>query len=256
MKKPIIYLGLIIAFIVLLFINCLPTSCFSLIPPGSEGEGEPINEAPVLSYIGDKVVNEGDLLSFVVSATDADNDPLVYSASNLPEGAVFSSGSQTFSWTPAFNQTGNYTNVHFAVTDGELLDTEEITISVLNFTLEIALVDVDPDVIQLDGHYQWLTVYIELPTDYDPEQIDLYTIMLQGEVGAVTDPKYDFVTNSTEYLTDVDENGILERMVKFDFDEVQPILVVGNYTLLITGRLLDWPLEPDFSGSDTVLVCS
>ena len=91
-----------------------------------------VNNPPVLIAIGNKSVNEGELLEFTISATDPDGDPLTYSASNLPSGASFDSGNRTFSWTPSFTQAGSYSNVHFEVTDGGLTDAEDITITVSN----------------------------------------------------------------------------------------------------------------------------
>ena len=90
------------------------------------------NRPPVLDHIGDRTVNENNLLEFTVNATDQDNDTLSYSASNLPDDAVFDPNTRTFSWTPAFDQSGSYPDVHFEVSDGELTDREYITITVNN----------------------------------------------------------------------------------------------------------------------------
>jgi hypothetical protein len=89
-----------------------------------------VNRAPVLAAIGNKSVNEGATLNFTLSATDADGDALTYSASNLPSGAAFNSSTQTFSLTPTIGQAGNYANVSFEVSDGNLEDSEDITITV------------------------------------------------------------------------------------------------------------------------------
>ena len=91
-----------------------------------------INRPPVLDQIGDKTTDENSLLEFTINASDPDEDILIYSASNLPDGAVFNSTTQTFSWTPAFDQAGIYPDVHFEVNDGELTDWESITIVVNN----------------------------------------------------------------------------------------------------------------------------
>jgi len=91
-----------------------------------------INRPPVLNTIGNKSVNEGQTLSFTISGSDPDGDSLTYSASNLPQGASFNAGTRTFSWTPAYNQAGTYPNIHFAITDGSLSDSEDITIMVNN----------------------------------------------------------------------------------------------------------------------------
>ncbi|HEY40913.1 MAG TPA: hypothetical protein G4O18_03535 [Dehalococcoidia bacterium] len=90
------------------------------------------NNAPVLSYIGNKSVNAGQTLQFTVSATDPNGDTLTYSATNLPPGASFIPSTRTFSWTPTSSQVGTYYNVRFTVSDGSLTDYEYITITVLS----------------------------------------------------------------------------------------------------------------------------
>lgn len=88
------------------------------------------NSPPVLNPIGDKSVDENQLLQFTVSATDVDaGDTLTYTADNLPAGASFVG--QTFSWTPTYDQAGTY-NVTFNVSDGTDKDSETITITVNN----------------------------------------------------------------------------------------------------------------------------
>jgi len=98
-----------------------------------------VNRAPVLEEIGDKLVNENSLLAFTISATDPDGDALIYSASNLPPGATFDPNTRRFAWTPAFGQAGIYRDVHFEVTDGELTDFENITITVRGISVQIAV---------------------------------------------------------------------------------------------------------------------
>jgi protocatechuate 3,4-dioxygenase beta subunit len=91
-----------------------------------------VNRPPVLNTVGNKTVKEGQSLTFTVSATDPDSDPLTYSASNLPAGATFNPAKKTFTWTPGFSQAGTYPNVHFQVSDGVLTDAGDITITVTN----------------------------------------------------------------------------------------------------------------------------
>jgi hypothetical protein len=87
------------------------------------------NQAPVLETIGDQSVEEEELLEFVISATDPDDDPLTFSADNLPDGADFNPETQIFSWTPQLGEADIYA-VHFEVSDGELSDSENIIITV------------------------------------------------------------------------------------------------------------------------------
>ncbi len=88
-----------------------------------------VNRAPELNTIGDRTVNTGEMLSFTVTASDADDDVLIYSASPLPEGAIFDTTSGSFSWIPVPSQTGNYT-ITFEVTDGQDTDSETISVTV------------------------------------------------------------------------------------------------------------------------------
>ena len=95
-----------------------------------------VNQPPVLSMIGNRVVVEDELLEIILTGSDPDGDNLSYSASNLPTGAAFNDngdGTATFSWMPNFDQAGNYPNVLFTVTDNGVpaqSDSESITFTV------------------------------------------------------------------------------------------------------------------------------
>jgi len=96
-----------------------------------------MNRPPVLDPIGSKSVDEGDPLSFTISASDPDGDGLTFSASNLPTGASFNPTSRVFSWTPNYGAAGNY-NVQFTVTDNG--SPAESDLEIVNITV------VDPSI--------------------------------------------------------------------------------------------------------------
>jgi len=75
-----------------------------------------VNQAPVLTPIGDRNATEGALLTFSASASDADlpANTLAYSLMNAPAGASISAAG-VFSWTPTESQ-GN-TSLTVRVTD-------------------------------------------------------------------------------------------------------------------------------------------
>lgn len=80
----------------------------------------PGNRPPEFTPLGGQQVEEGGDLVFVVSAVDPDGDPLIYTHGELPNGAGFSPETQTFFWSPGFEDAGNYA-VEFTATDtGEL----------------------------------------------------------------------------------------------------------------------------------------
>ncbi len=86
-----------------------------------------LNRPPVLAPIASQTVNEGQLLTLTVSATDPDGQSLTYNASPLPQGATFAG--QTLTWTPTLEQAGIYATT-FTVSDGHLIDTKAATITV------------------------------------------------------------------------------------------------------------------------------
>ncbi len=88
-----------------------------------------VNRAPVLAPIDNKSVSEGSILSFLLSATDADGDTVTYSASSLPAGSAFAGS--TFTWTPGYTQAGSF-QVTFTASDSQATDSQAVTITVNN----------------------------------------------------------------------------------------------------------------------------
>jgi hypothetical protein len=117
-----------------------------IIKPGQQTDAgkiylEPVNQAPVLKSIGNQQINEGNLLQFNISATDPNDDVLIFEIGNKPPDAVLiiedaEKGATTgkFSWTPSYDSAGNYQLI-FKVSDNGLpafSASEQITISVGN----------------------------------------------------------------------------------------------------------------------------
>ena len=106
-----------------------------------------------------------------------------------------------------------------------------------------AVIDIDPDTLNLNSKSKWITCYIELPEDYDVEDIDVSTIKLNDQVPAESRPTG---------VGDCDGDGIAELMVKFDRSAVQEILEAGDEVeITVTGELND---DTKFEGSDTIRV--
>ena len=98
------------------------------------------NQAPVLTVPGPQAVDEGVQLSFTVSATDPDDDGIVFSIdpSLLPAGhnAVIDPQTGDFTWTPTFDDAGLYDLPIIATDDGSPVisveDTVQITVNNVN----------------------------------------------------------------------------------------------------------------------------
>ena len=76
------------------------------------------NQPPVLSFIGDRTVTVGSTLQFTVSASDPDDDPLIYSVAPLPANAAFDAGTRLFAFTPIVSQVGSF-SLTVAASDGK-----------------------------------------------------------------------------------------------------------------------------------------
>ncbi len=194
-----------------------------------------INNPPVIATIGNKIVNEGQTLTFTISATDADRDIISYSAINLPSGASFNSTTRIFQWMPGYTQSGTYPNVKFSVTDGILTTSENITITVNNVnraptvtitpsngsifnetdTIAIIATSTDPDndsltyMIKIDGvlasttsNYTWVTTY---------SSSGYHNLNISVSDGIITvNNTITIYVNNVYPRYDVDANGIVD----------------------------------------------
>lgn len=127
-------------------------------------EEERKNHPPVLGPIGDRVVREQELLRFNITASDPDHDPLTVSTSALPAGAQFVPGTGTFSWRPTFEQAGTY-SVTVIVSDGELTDSETVTITVLNTNRPPVIVSIPITTALDDEPYAYQVVAVDQDND-------------------------------------------------------------------------------------------
>jgi len=97
-------------------------------------------------------------------------------------------------------------------------------------------VKIVPRTINLASEGRWITSYIWLPEDYDVADIDPKSIKLNDEI-------------QPEQLWVDEEQQI--AIVKFDREDVQSIINIGEVDLTITGRLTDGTV---FEGTDIIRV--
>ena len=117
---------------------------------------------------------------------------------------------------------------------------EWVRISSISESVE-ADIDINPDTLNMNSKGKWITCYIELPEDYDVDDIDVGSILL-------------------EYLLEVQHSDVQDAvlMVKFDrqdliifLESVVGIIPPDDVPLTVTGELKD---GRRFEGSDTIRV--
>jgi len=118
-----------------------------------------------------------------------------------------------------------------------------------------AMVNLDPDTLNLKSKGEWITGYIELPEGYEVNDINVSSILLNNTIPV--DP-----SAPTDY-GDYDGDGVSDLMVKFDRAEVISCILANinmsklieerflTITLTITGELDD---GTSFQGSDTITI--
>ena len=96
-----------------------------------------VNQAPVLAAIANQTVNEGELLSFTATATDADipANTLTFSlGAGAPAGAAIDATTGLFTWTPTEAQGPGVFDITIVVTDNgtpALSDSQTFTVTVV-----------------------------------------------------------------------------------------------------------------------------
>ncbi|UCE65822.1 MAG: hypothetical protein JSU85_13320 [Candidatus Zixiibacteriota bacterium] len=214
------------------------------------------NQPPVLGDIGPRSVDEGDALSFAVSASDPDSTIPVLSAVNLPANASFVDnfdGTGWFDFYPDYTQAGVDT-VLFIAADSSIADSEyvEITIYDINLPPELALIDPqtvnEGEILQLivtatdpDGTIPSLfadslpvnasfvdssngTGLLEFMPDYT--QAGVYNVLFIAYDGLLTDSQYVEIT-------------VLDVNLRPVFDPVPDQQVVEGGSLFFTVRATD-----------------
>ena len=94
-----------------------------------------VNDAPILDPIGNKEINEGQLLTIDVNAFDEEGNTLTYYTS--ANFGTFNQNTGVFEWRPSYEDAGIY-SIKFNVSDNYLWDSETINITVNNVSLLIS----------------------------------------------------------------------------------------------------------------------
>ncbi|WP_342304251.1 Ig-like domain-containing protein [Methanolobus sp. ZRKC5] len=176
-----------------------------------------IDQAPEFSYsIGNRAVNEAELINFTINATDPDNDTVIYSVVGLPDEASLDPGTGYFSWTPDHDASGIY-NVELIATANGLNDTEAITITVNNVNREPVLADIGSYNVQENKTLEFSLSATDADNDslsYDMSYLPL-AATLNSTTGAFSwTPDYESSETYTVQFTVSDGNDTASQYVQ------------------------------------------
>ncbi len=127
-----------------------------------------------------------------------------------------------------------------------IFDTTPITIITPSIS---ATIDIDPDTLNQKSKGKWITCYIELPSEYDVNNINIASIQISVINNNQITPIYAEL-HPTE-IGDYDNDGIPDLMVKFNRQEVQKYINkdTGSLTITVEGKLDD---GSSFAGTDNI----
>lgn len=134
----------------------------------------PVNNAPDIINPGEQNSFSGDPVNLQISASDAENDSLTYSASNLPSGLTINSQTGLISGTIDASIEGNF-NVSVSVSDGT-------NSSNTNFTWKVSTPN-SGNIIQIDGNdADWnnLPVYYDTAGE-NTSPVDIESMQVTGD---------------------------------------------------------------------------
>lgn len=123
-------------------------------------------------------------------------------------------------------------NIEFVAID--VAGNIETITKLINVTV-IAQIDFEPKSLNLknaDKGNSVVTVYIELPAELNANEILINTIKLNDMISPITDAKQGYVKNP---VSDYDNDGIPEFMVKFEKGSLDNMFMSGNNNVIIKG---------------------
>jgi hypothetical protein len=91
-------------------------------------------------------------------------------------------------------------------------------------SVDVADMDIDPDVVNLGGGGAWMSAFVELPGGYDPGDIVLGTVAMNGVAAS----------GLASSIGDFNENGIPDRQFKFPLADVVETLGEGDSIAVTT----------------------
>ena len=174
-----------------------------------EGGGE--NTPPVVDAPATQSVDEGQMLTFTVSATDADADTVGLTIDHLPFGVSFvdnGNNTGTFTWTPDSQQSGAYTFV-FTGDDGNGgTDTDTTVVTVNDVTGGADHETVAEMIGRYNPHRKELCFRIKQgDADFDLREAELSSIVLMFEGNSIDAGRTHVAVDCDECFECDDDDG-------------------------------------------------
>lgn len=217
------------------------------------------NAAPVLSFVGNQVINETQTLTLQLAATDPDGDRLTYTATNLPSGAILDPVTGVLTWTPNLFSAGTYSNIEWVASDGNRASSQKLAIVVNNTNQKPVLTSLPAQ----SGRENTLLQFSLVGTDIDGDKLTYSSInplpagmSLNAQTGQVRwTPSFESSGNYVLQFAATDTTGAsssFDVAIKVDNVNRNPVLSVSNHAVAL-GNSFDFTLAASDPDSNTTL---
>jgi hypothetical protein len=167
-----------------------------------------VNRTPVFNLISAQTIEENNLLTSIIpEGNDPDKEDtgkLTYSATNLPEGAVFSAETRTISWTPSYEQSGIY-EIQITCSDGEFSVTQPLNITIIHINRSPEIKEITAPVINENEPFTLKVEFLD-PDKEDEGKLVLATANLPGT--ATVDPQ----SGTFSWTPTYDDAGVYQNI--------------------------------------------
>ncbi len=166
-----------------------------------------VNRPPVLASVAAQTVDEVKLLTYRISAGDPDAEDagkIKIEASGLPEGALFDAGKGQFTWTPTYEQSGDFVAVFKASDPSGATDELSVKITVNNINRPPTIAAIEA---QITDENKDFTFVVPEGQDPDKEDAGKLTYSIERLPQGAT---FDATTRTVKWLPTYDQSGVYE----------------------------------------------
>ncbi len=205
---------------------------------GGEAKSPPkVIEAPkiiALSGVPETSINEMQAYSFQVTVKDQASSNLSYSAENIPSWATINTDTGLLSGTPSFDDSGDYSNIIIAVSDGTN------SASLTPFSIEVVNVNRKPDILSQTSYEVLERDEIAFVVEVSDPDMDDVAISVENQPDWLI---FDEASSSLTGSSGIEDSGLYQfNILLNDGDEetvsIQVSLLV-NDAVEVQGKVID-----------------
>ncbi len=204
-----------------------------------------VNRTPQFEALQAQTVDENSQLTVSIPpATDPDAEDqgqLTYTATNLPQGAVFDEASLQLTWTPGYDQSGNYTTT-IVVSDGEFQVEQPLEITVNHVNRAPLISAVQNQVV--DENTPWQVALDE--SDLDAEDQGVITVTVENLPEGAT---FDEGSRTISWTPGYNDSGVYPGITATVTD---PAGLSASISFDLTVNHVNRPPQIDDPGAQTV----